>query len=36
MMDIDIYMPGIIMGMGLANERLRYNAKSSLIGWARA
>ena len=32
MMDIDIY----IMGMDLANERLRYNAKSSLIGWARA
>ena len=25
---------GIILGMGSANERWRYNVTSSLIGWA--
>ena len=25
---------GIILGMGSANERRRYNVISSLIGWA--
>ena len=25
---------GVILGMGSANERRRYNVTSSLIGWA--
>ena len=28
------YKPGIILCMHPANERQRYNVKSSLIGWA--
>ena len=27
-------LPGIILGMGSANERWRYIVMSSLIGWA--
>ena len=26
--------PGIILGMGLANKRRRYNVTSFIIGWA--
>ena len=29
-----IYFPGIILGMGSANERQRYNVMASLIGYA--
>ena len=30
-----VYMiTGIILGMGLTNERRRYNVTASLIGWA--
>ena len=28
------FMPGIILGMGLGNERPSYIVSSSLIGWA--
>ena len=28
------FTPGIILGMGSANERRRYIVTSSLIGWA--
>ena len=27
------HISGVILGMGLANERRRYNVTSSLIGW---
>ena len=29
-----IYLPGMILGMGSANENRRYNVTSVLIGWA--
>ena len=28
--------PGLILGLGPANERMRYFVTTSLIGWAQA
>ena len=34
-MGYNLYITGIILGMGSANESRRYNVTSSLIGWSQ-
>ena len=34
--ELNQYHPGLILGLGPANERWRYNVTPSLIGWAQS